>query len=423
MMALIVSGMPIGGLVGGLLAGLIADRVGRKKCMLLNNIPVAIGTVLMALGWDVNTFIIGRIILGFACGVATGVAPMYIAEISPVSVKGAVGVSHQFMITFGILIGFILSIKPLLGWFDSYWHVYFAFPVLPMLYQVILLPFCPESPNWLYYNKNREDLATNALVKLRNSETVAEKELAEMIKERTSAHNEDTDAVVSYGTLFTNKTLRLSLLIGVVLQCAQQLSGVNAILNYAPSIFADAGQNNADLATGLMGGINVIMTFISVPLMDRLGRRTLMLGGLCFMTLSYVGLGAAQVVHSNDPTHASWTSLVSMLTIILFLISFAIGPGSIPWLIVAEIFTAEARGKASSICVGANWICNLLVCITYSKLNEALQPYTFFLYMGVVLVSFIFTLLFVPETRQKPVEQINREIREQSLKFPPFVTF
>lgn len=155
--------------------------------------------------------------------------------------------------------------------------------------------------------------------------------------------------------------------------------------------------------------------------MDRMGRRSLMLIGQFFMIVSYVGLAVSQSIHYTQK-NASWTSPVALVTTITFIISFAIGPGSIPWLIIAELFTAEARGKASSICVGANWLFNLLVTLTYDQLNSALKPYTFFLYMGIVIFFFVFTILFVPETRRKPVEQINREIREQALNCPPIVS-
>jgi len=416
-MSLMISGVPIGGLFGGLSAGLIADKIGRKKCMLLNNIPILIGTVMMSVGFNEYFFLVGRIFIGFGCGIATGVAPMYLSEISPISIKGAVGVSHQFMITFGILLGFLLSMKQLLGSFSDYWHVYFAFPALPALYQLILLPLCPESPNWLYYNREREDLARAALTKLRNSRSLADEEVDAMIKERTTA---TSSVMVSYKQLFTDRTLRLTLIIGIALQGAQQLSGVNAILNYGPDILKKAGLSNSDLATGLLGGINVIMTFISVPLMDKLGRRSLMILGQAFMIVSFIGLAIAQKIHDQHPD-ASWTAPVSVVTIITFIIFFAIGPGSIPWLIIGEIFTAEARGKASSLCVGANWVCNLLVVLTYDQLNKALKSNTFFLYMGIVTFFFIFTVLFVPETKLKPVDQIVREIKEQAEKFPPTV--
>ncbi|KAL5253003.1 hypothetical protein ACHWQZ_G015686 [Mnemiopsis leidyi] len=419
-MSLMISGLPIGGLFGGLSAGLIADKIGRKKCMLLNNIPILIGTVLMSVGLNQHLFLVGRILTGFGCGIATGVAPMYISEISPVSVKGAVGVSHQFMITFGILLGFAMSVKQALSWFPKYWHVYFAFPALPAFYQLILLPLCPESPNWLYYNKEREDLARAALTKLRKSRSVADEEVDAMIRERTSASSSDS-VMVSYKDFFTNRTLRLTLFIGLALQAAQQLSGVNAILNYGPEILTDAGMKNGDTATGLLGSINVLMTLISIPLMDKMGRRSLMLWGQLFMILSYIGLAIAQRIHDTNPGGEEWTKYVSTATVISFIIFFAIGPGSIPWLIVAEIFTAEARGKASSLCVGANWICNLLVVISYDKLNKALKPNTFFLYMGIVTFFLIFTFFFVPETKKKQVEQINREIQEQAEKFPPVV--
>lgn len=417
-MSLIISGVPIGGLFGGLSAGIIADKVGRKKCMMLNNLPVLIGTVLMSIAWNKYFFLIGRIFIGFGCGIATGVAPMYISEISPVSVKGAVGVSHQFMITFGILIAFVMSIKGALSSFSEYWHMYFAFPALPALYQLILLPLCPESPNWLYYNREREDLARAALTKLRNSRSVADEEVDAMIKERTTA---TSSVMVSYKQLFSDRTLRLTLIIGLALQGAQQLSGVNAILNYGPDILKTAGLTNPDLGTGLLGGINVFMTFVSVPLMDKLGRRSLMLLGQGGMILSFIGLAIAQKIHNGSPDGASWTAPVSVVTVVTFIIFFAVGPGSIPWLIIAEIFTADARGKASSLCVGANWVCNLLVVLTYDQLNKALSPNTFFLYTGIVTFFFIFTIFFVPETKKKPVEQIVREIKTQAEKFPPTV--
>jgi len=419
--AFIIAAFPAGGFFGGLSAGYFADKIGRKRSMLLNNIPLLIGTALMVISYDRWFFLSGRIIAGFACGISTGLAPMYISEISPISVRGAVGVMHQFMITFGILIGYVISMKQVIG--DEshyYWRIYFALPILPSLYQMLLLVKCPESPNWLYYNREREDLAKAALAQLRNDVSKATEEVEAFIEERTSR---GVIEEVSIKDLFTERTLRLTLFIGVGLQMCQQLSGINAILNYAPSIFREAKIDNPDLPSIALSAVNVLMTFISVPLMDKMGRRTLMVGGLLTMIVSYLGLATAQSCQSAASWHCSgeWNSVMSVATAFTFVIGFAVGPGSIPWLIISEIFKPEARGRASSICVGVNWLCNFLVCVSYDALKNAIAPYTFFLYTGIVVLSFAFTLLFVPETKGKSVDQISRELEIQAAKPVPIL--
>lgn len=423
--SVMVAGMAIGGIFGGLCAGYVADIIGRKKWILLNNIPLIIGTVLMVVAHDEYSFIVGRIIAGFSCGVSTGIGPMYLSEITPVSIKGAIGVLHQLMITIGIFVAFLLSLdNVLLHNYDhnsELWRVYFGVPLIFSAIQMCILPLCPESPNWLYFNKEREDLARLALTKLRKDPQIADSEINAMIEERVHSNER---VMVTYKQLFTTRSLLLALVIGIGLQGAQQFSGIVAILNYAPEIFKNAGVKKAEVVTALTGGVNVLMTFVSVPLIDRLGRRSLMIIGQAFMVVSYIGLSIAQTYnHCDDGSDCklSWNAILSIITVFVFIIFFAIGPGSIPWLIIGEIFTSEARGKASGICVGANWLGQLLITLFYAKLQDALGKNLFFLFTGLVAFFLLFTILVVPETKQKPVDVISREIQEQANKCPPFV--
>jgi len=422
--AFIIAAFPAGGFFGGLSAGYFADKMGRKRSMLLNNIPLLIGTTLMVISYGPYgqwCFLIGRIVMGFAVGIGTGVAPMYLSEISPIAVRGAVGVMHQLMITVGVLIAYLLSMKQVIGDESQYyWRIYFALPVLPSLYQMLVLMQCPESPNWLYYNREREDLATEALAQLRDDSVKAREEVKAFIQERKSRVVIEE---VSIKDLFTKRSLRLALFIGVGLHLSQRLSGINAIVNYAPSIFKEAQISNPDIPSIAMPAVSIVMIFIAVPLMDKLGRRTLMLGGLLTIIVAYICLATAQSCQAVAGWGCSggWTSVMSVATTFLFIIGFASGPGSVPWLIVAEIFKPEARGRASSICVGVNWLCNFLVCVSYAALKNAIAPYTFFLYTGVVVLSFVFTLLFVPETKGRSVEEISRGLELQAARSLPIV--
>ena len=408
-----VSGNPIGGLFGALLAGYVADSIGRTKSMILNFVPFLVGCVLMSTAPNQYLLLVGRIVVGFGVGIGSGLTNIFLSEISPISIRGGVGMLYGTVLTIGTLASYLLSMPQVIG--DNIgWRVFFAVPLLPALYQSVVLLCCPESPRYLAFNKQNIVAAKHALARYRR---VLSDEEAESLNQKEG----DSVKVLSFRELFSDPGHRLALVIGMGLHAAQQLSAINAVLSYTPSIFAEANVGSPLTATIATGIVNVLTAAIAAPLIDKFGRRLMMLMGLLAMTVAYCGLAITQSCTAAWSCGGEWSENVAIASVFLFIIGFAGSAGSIPWLIVGELFVVEARGKASSVCIGVNWICSLISLLTYDTIQSSIYPHAFFLYMAIVLVSFLFVFLFMPETRLKSVEHIRKEIRDQADKFPSFV--
>jgi len=316
-----VSIFAIGGMLGGLFAPGVANWCGRKTGLVLNNTVAVIGVTLMSsshLSQSVECLIIGRFFIGLNCGLNTALVPMYLTEISTVNIRGALGTVSQLGVTVGLLFSQVLGLKSILGTKD-YWPFLFGFAFVPAVLQLIMLPFCPESPRYLLLNCGRISDARVALRRLRCCPDV-ESDIEEMQAEEL-AHQEELrqyGQLTSVRELFNHPWLRTPLIIGAMMQLSQQFSGINAIFYYSTDIFTSAGvsEDHAVFATMGVGLIMVIMTLISIPLMDSLGRRTLHLYGLAGMFLASIFLTISLLVKvsSIPPCLKLTPPLVNYLT-------------------------------------------------------------------------------------------------------------
>ncbi|XP_038047453.1 solute carrier family 2, facilitated glucose transporter member 3-like [Patiria miniata] len=398
-----------GGMVGSLVAGPLADRFGRKGTLLLNNFIALAAALLMGLSkvaWSYEMLIIGRTIVGLNCGINTGIVPMYLSEVSPFNLRGAISVMNQLGVTIGILLSQILGLPVLLGT-DDLWSVCLGFAAVPAVFQLLSLPFCPESPRYLLIIKDKQKNAEKALVWLRRDTQITD-EIAEMRREHAEEQKEERISVLQ---LFKRSSLRRPLFISVIMQLSQQLSGITAVLYYSSLIFVAAGvsEDNAKYATLSTGAVMVIMTIVSVPLMDRSGRRLLHLVGLGIMAVSAALLTIFLFVKET------WSpaSYISVVCVMFFTLGFAIGPGSIPWLIVAELFSQGPRPAAISIAFCVNWTANFAVGLLFPILQKALQNYVFIIFIVLLVIFFVFTFFFVPETKNKSFEEISALFKDK----------
>ena len=414
LISVFVSGNPIGGLFGALLAGFVADTVGRTKSMMLNFFPFLVGCILMATAPNQYLLVVGRIIMGFGVGIGSGLTNIFLSEIAPISIRGGVGMLYGVVLTAGTLTSYLLSMPQVFGSSSFGWRLFFAAPILPALYQTVVLFFCPESPRYLAFNKQDVVAARQALARYR--QVLTEDEAVSL-----NPKESDSVRVLSFKELLSDPGHRLALVIGMGLHAAQQLSAINAVLSYTPEIFGEANVGSPVIATIATGGVNVLTAAVAAPLTDKLGRRLIMLVGLLLMTVAYCCLAITQSCTSAWGCGGEWTEYLAVVSVFLFIIGFAGGAGSIPWLMVSELFVVEARGKASSICVGVNWMCSLVILLTYDTVRSNIHPHTFFLYMTICLVSLVFVFLFMPETRLKSVNKIRRELQKQAESFPSFV--
>ncbi|GFQ82166.1 solute carrier family 2, facilitated glucose transporter member 3, partial [Trichonephila clavata] len=385
--SVMVSIFCLGGMIGALGTAFFAEKFGRKGGLLLNNIFVFIAAALMGFGKMAKSYemlIIGRFVIGLNSGLNAGLSPMYLTEISPVHLRGAVGTIYQLIIAFTILVSQILGMPEILGTEEG-WPVLFGLIILPAIFMLVTLPLCPESPKYILIRKGK-DVSAQKGTKLVSKVTLKE--------------------------MWENAVLRKPLVIAVVVMLSQQLSGINAIIFYSTSIFMNAGLSNqaAIYATLGMGTINVLMTVVSMVLVEKAGRKTLLLTGLTGMMVITALLTISLALTPN----AAWLSYLSVICIIGFIVLFASGPGSIPWFLVAELFGQGARPIATSIAVSVNWMANFIVSLGFLPIVESIGEYTFLIFTAILAMCCLFTYNKVPETKGRTVEEITAEFREKT---------
>uniref|UniRef100_A0A671ER10 Solute carrier family 2, facilitated glucose transporter member 4 n=1 Tax=Rhinolophus ferrumequinum TaxID=59479 RepID=A0A671ER10_RHIFE len=391
----------VGGMISSFLVGVISQWLGRKRAMLINNTLAVLGGALMGLANAAASYemlILGRFLIGAYSGLTSGLVPMYVGEIAPTHLRGALGTLNQLAIVIGILIAQVLGLESMLGT-ATLWPLLLSITVLPALLQLVLLPFCPESPRYLYIIRNLEGPAKKSLKRLTGWADVSGA-LAELKEEKRKLERERPLSLLQ---LLGSRTHRQPLIIAVVLQLSQQLSGINAVFYYSTSIFETAGVGQPAYATIGAGVVNTVFTLVSVFLVERAGRRTLHLLGLAGMCGCAILMTVALLLLERVPA----MSYVSIVAIFGFVAFFEIGPGPIPWFIVAELFSQGPRPAAMAVAGFSNWTCNFLIGMGFQYVADAMGPYVFLLFAVLLLGFFIFTFLKVPETRGRTFDQIS----------------
>ncbi len=400
MQGIVVAIVLAGAAIGAAVAGALSDRLGRRRVILAAALLFVLGAVLSALAAGVTALLIGRFFVGLAIGIASMLTPLYLAEIAPARDRGAVVSLNQLCITIGILVsylvGFALATAPL-GW---RWML--GIGALPGIILAIGMMILPESPRWLAGHGRMED-AGAVLRRLRGNADVTE----ELTALRTDIAREGRQ-LAGGGELFSAR-MRRPLAIGIGLAMFQQITGINTVIYFAPTIFETAGLPSAAisiLATAGVGLVNVIMTIVSIRLIDRLGRRQLLfwsLGGMAITLLVLAGAFAAGVSGG-----LAWITVASVAAFVGF---FAIGLGPVFWLLIAEIFPLALRGRAMSLATVANWGFNLVVSVTFLDLVAAVGSAGAFLAYAVLSVAaLVFVVVMVPETKGHSLEEIELQL-------------
>lgn len=405
-----VSVFCIGGIIGASLTGVLAEKMGRKGGLMFNNIFAIIGALLEGFSKMANSYemiIAGRLFIGINCGLDGGLAPMYLSEISPVHLRGAVGTVYQLVVTISILVSQILGMESILGTPDL-WPILLGLTILPSIYQLVAMPFCPESPKFTLLTKGKDIEAQQALTWLRGTMEVHD----EMDEMRAEYEASKLVPKTSLHEMMTNMSLRAPLVISVMMMLAQQFSGINAVMYYSTDIFGSAGLDDqtAQYATLGMGGMNVLMTVISLVIIEKAGRKTLQLIGLVGMMFDVILLTVCLALKDVAP----WLSYFSIVLVIVYVIFFATGPGSIPWFLVTELFNSSARPMATSIAVTVNWVANFIVGLGFLPIASLIGPYVFLIFAALLAFFSWFTWKKVPETKNKTIEEISAMFRQQS---------
>uniref|UniRef100_A0A8C2ESL2 Solute carrier family 2 member 1a n=1 Tax=Cyprinus carpio TaxID=7962 RepID=A0A8C2ESL2_CYPCA len=401
----------VGGIFGSFSVGLFVNRFGRRNSMLIVNVLAFIAAALMgfsklAESWEM--LIIGRFIVGLYSGLSTGFVPMYVGEIAPTSLRGALGTLHQLGIVIGILIAQIFGMKEIMGT-PTMWPFLFGFTFIPALLQCALLPFCPESPRYLLINQNEEAKAKTVLKKLLGTEDVD----ADMQEMREESRQMMREKKVTIPELFRSSLYRQPIFIAIMLQLSQQLSGINAVFYFSTGIFEKAGVSEPVYATIGTGVVNTAFTVVSLFIVERVGRRSLHLIGLMGMAVSSVLMTIAMALLDQ----VKWMSYVSIIAIFSFVAFFEIGPGPIPWFIVAELFSQGPRPSAIAVAGFSNWFANFLVGMCFQYVEELTGPYVFIIFTIFLLIFFVFTYFKVPETKGRTFEEISASFRSGAEKY------
>uniref|UniRef100_A0A8D3CSF2 Major facilitator superfamily (MFS) profile domain-containing protein n=1 Tax=Scophthalmus maximus TaxID=52904 RepID=A0A8D3CSF2_SCOMX len=396
----------VGGMFGSFSVGLFVNRFGRRNSMLMANVLIFIAAAFMGfskLAVSFEMLIIGRFIVGLYSGLSTGFVPIYVEEISPTSLRGALGTLHQLGVVIGILMAQIFGIESFMG-NASLWPLLLGFILLPAVLQCVLLPFCPESPRYLLINCNEESKAHSILMKLRGTDEVSE-DMQEMKEESQQMKREKK---VTIPELFRSPLYRQPIFVAIMLQLSQQLSGINAVFYYSTGIFQRAGVSQPVYATIGAGVVNTAFTVVSLFVVEQVGRRPLQLIGLMGMAISAIFLTVAMALLDQ----LRWMSYVSIVAIFSFVAFFEIGPGPIPWFIVAELFSQGPRPAAFAVAGFSNWSCNFLVGMCFQYVEQLCGPYVFIIFTIMLLGFFVFTYFKVPETKDRTFDEIAAGFRQ-----------
>ena len=387
-----VSNILIGCIFGAMCAGMLSDWLGRKRILMFAALLFALSAILSGIPRTLPELIGARFIGGLAVGMASIVSPMYIAEIAPAGIRGRLVAINQLAIVTGILGAYFVDWL-LVDVSVNNWRWMFVSETLPALALLIGMFFVPESPRWLA-KQGRIEGALSTLTRIGGS-THAREEM-EQIKATIEQEK---------GTLeqLFHKGLRHALVIGIFLAIFQQITGINTVIYYAPKIFLNAGyksENTAFLAAVIVGITNCLATVISLWIIDKLGRKPLLLIGTAGMGISFALAGIA--------FHARIGGLWILFPILSYVLFFAIGLGPVVWVLLSEIFPTKIRGRAMSIATMILWISCFAVSQTFPWFVEKIKDGTFYMYAGMCVVTFIFVWKWVIETKGKTLEEIEK---------------
>ena len=395
---IVVSSVLLGSLIGAAGGGVLADRLGRRKLLIVTAIVFALGAIGAALAPGTALLIAARVVAGAAIGAASFAAPLYISEIAPTGIRGTLVSINQVALTSGIVVSYLVDYT-FAG--SGGWRWMFALAAVPAAVFGIGLLFIPDSPRWLA-SRGHKSQARAVLERLRPPDQVAG-ELAGI--EHSLAQQQ-----MRWSELLS-PVLRAAMIVGVGLAIAQQITGINTVIYYAPTILKFAGLSSAPaaiLASVGVGVVNVALTVVAMGLIDRVGRRPLLLGSLAGMALSLAVLGFAFALPQASGSLA-WIAVASLMA---YVGSFAIGLGPVFWLMLSEIYPLGVRGRAMSVGTFANWSANLIVAVSFLTLTQVLgRPTTFWLYGRVSVGAWLFAFFLVPETKGRTLEQIEAHWR------------
>ncbi|MYR44495.1 sugar porter family MFS transporter, partial [Streptomyces sp. SID5910] len=380
---------------------------GRRKALGTIGVVFIIGTAIASAASGYPMLMAGRIVLGLAVGAASATVPVYLSEISPTKIRGRLLTMNQLMITLGILIAYLVNLAFSRS---EMWRAMFAVGAVPAALMVAAtLWLLPESPQWLI-SHGQADRARKGIASVIDEDTAdrlvarAQQRIAEEREKQTG----DSGAGGHGAKGLLAPDVRPALVVGLTLAAVQQFGGINTIIYYAPTIIQQTGLNasNSIFYSVFIGVINLVMTLVAIRLVDRAGRRILVLVSLGLMAVTIFLLGLAFVVGMN--------SVLTLLFMVVYIAAYAGGLGPVFWTLLGEIFPPSVRAEGSSVATAVNWVSNFLVSLAFLPLASAIgQGETFWIFAGICVVAFLFVGRYLPETRGRDAEQVQSALQSR----------
>jgi sugar porter (SP) family MFS transporter len=385
-----------GTVVGSMLGGWPTDRFGRKATLLWIGVLYVISALGCAYAWNVESFIAARVIGGIGIGISTVAAPLYISEIAPPAYRGRLAGMFQFNIVFGILVAFA-SNALLAGIGENAWRWMLGVAAFPSVIYTAMCFLIPESPRWLIGRKGNREAGLKVLRLIEPTATQAELETeADEILAASSGH--------SVASRFWTRRLRIPIMLAILIAFFNQLSGVNAILYFAPRIFemAGLGEKAALLQSVGIGITNLVFTFAGLWLIDRIGRRTLL----------YIG-SVGYIASLGLISWAFFTEHYAIVPVCVFafMAAHAIGQGAVIWVFISEIFPNRHRAEGQALGSSTHWIFAALLTTFFPQMVAAFAPgYVFLFFSGMMVLQLVWVKLMVPETKGVPLEHMQKQL-------------
>jgi MFS transporter, SP family, sugar:H+ symporter len=403
----IVAALLLGAMIGAACAGRLSDRLGRRRLIIIAAIVFTGGALLAALAPTVAVLIAARFIIGLAVGSAALVVPLYLAEIAPAKIRGAITSLNQLMIVGGILAAYVVN--AILA-SSGNWRLMLGLAAVPSLVLLVGMLFMPETPRYLVHT-GEEETAKEVLEDLPGDDRPQERidEIREV--------DETEEGGTGLRALLRAKWVRPALLVATGLAVFQQLVGINTIIYYAPTTLTNVGfsKTSAIYANLIIGVINVALTILAVRLIDRVGRKPLLFAGITGMAGSLIVLGVGLSVlatphHPGDPA-----AILTLICLATFIASFAATWGPVVWVMIPEVLPLSVRGTAMGIAVFGNWAANFAVSQTFPPLLNSLGPGPVFLgYAALGICAGLFVKALVTETKGRSLEDIEADLQRST---------
>ena len=410
MQGAVVASLLLGAMAGAALAGPLSDTLGRRRLIMIAAVTFTVGAIAAAAAPSAWALVGARVILGLAVGCAALVVPLYLSEIAPTRLRGAIGSLNQLMIVVGILVAFIVN--AILA-SSGDWRLMLGLAAIPSLILLVGMAFMPETPRYLV-TQGEEDEAKEVLEELKSDDAPAEDDPDQKVDEIREVDDREEGGGFE---LLKEKWVRPALVVAIGLAVFQQLVGINTIIYYAPTTLTSVGYGaeGAIYANLAIGTLNVAMTVLAIRLVDRVGRKPMLLAGLVGMIASLVILGVGTEVLAKPDSPGDPAAILTLLCLAGFIASFAATWGPVVWVVLPEVLPLSVRGTAMGLAIFLHWGANFVVSQSFPIMLDSLGAGPVFLgYAAIGVIAFFFVKTQVPETKGRSLEEIEDRLQEEA---------